>query len=169
MSVYATVRASQRETRCAIERQQERAQRRAAFQASLDPSASLRIYGCTLEPHVNPELHAATESMQSFVPLNGVGSDDNLVERFDGRVLLDEAVMKKTTTTAAKQSKSDTEVGVVHVASLPDVRLVRRRRRRRKRRRRRRTGRRRRRRTERRRRRRAGRGGGRGEGGGGGE
>ena len=71
-----------------LERQAERSQRRAAFlSAATDPLDALRINGHAAVAHVSAEQHASAESMRGFVPLHG--KRDNLVERFDGRVLLD--------------------------------------------------------------------------------
>jgi hypothetical protein len=47
----------------------------------------LTIEGRTCKTYKNADQHAATEAMEGLIPWNG--QQDNLIDRFDGRALLD--------------------------------------------------------------------------------
>jgi arginine/serine-rich splicing factor 16 len=52
-----------------------------------DPLQTLVIAGQSCKVHRNSELHAANENGDGLIPWNG--QQDNLIDRFDGRALLD--------------------------------------------------------------------------------
>lgn len=56
------------------------------LQAEL-PVNLLRIDGRSSSVKVHEELYQAVESMEGMIPMNG--QHDNLIDRFDGRALLD--------------------------------------------------------------------------------
>ena len=72
----------------------------------------LRIDGRSCSKIVNEEQYQAVQSMEGMIPMNG--QQDNLIDRFDGRALLDfyrEPVLSKQT-----RAKSDDQLELEEVS-----------------------------------------------------
>lgn len=67
----------------------KRAQRRAVFLAKRrgDPQQSIQVIGSRSRVYRDDGLYQATEDQQGLIPWNG--KQDVLIDRFDGRALLD--------------------------------------------------------------------------------
>jgi arginine/serine-rich splicing factor 16 len=70
-----------------------------------DPLQQLRIAGVKVKPVFDLAAHTATEANEGLLPWNG--KEDNLIDRFDGRALLD---FYREPPPRAPQPKTDDEL-----------------------------------------------------------
>jgi hypothetical protein len=76
-----------------------------ARQRQGDPLQQLRIAGVKVKPVFDLAAHTATEANEGLLPWNG--KEDNLIDRFDGRALLD---FYREPPPRAPQAKTDDEL-----------------------------------------------------------
>ena len=86
------------------------------LQAEL-PQNILRVDGRTSRMKRNQEQYSAIESKQGMIPWNG--QQDNLIDRFDGRALLD--FYKEPDAQSNRQRKTEDEVELEEVTALPPL------------------------------------------------
>jgi hypothetical protein len=70
-----------------------------------DPLQQLRMAGVKVKPVFDLAAHTATEALEGLLPWNG--KEDNLIDRFDGRALLD---FYRDAPPRAPQPKTDDEL-----------------------------------------------------------
>ncbi|MCO5607172.1 hypothetical protein L7F22_061365 [Adiantum nelumboides] len=87
--MWHEARRSERKVHDMMDAARRRAERRAVYLAKRrgDPQQSLRLVGTRCRVHHDPALYQATQDQQGLIPWNG--RNDNLIDRFDGRALLD--------------------------------------------------------------------------------
>ncbi|XP_062211472.1 uncharacterized protein LOC133912643 isoform X2 [Phragmites australis] len=87
--MWHEARRSERKVHDLMDAARRRAQRRAAFLARRrgDPQQALQVTGARCRVHRDDALYQATEDQQGLIPWNG--KQDILIDRFDGRALLD--------------------------------------------------------------------------------
>eukprot|EP00250_Pteridium_aquilinum_P010776 c19622_g1_i1 orf=322-1602(+) len=87
--MWHEARRSERKVHDMMDAARRRAERRAVYLAKRrgDPQQSLRLVGTRCRVHHDPALYQATQEQQGLIPWNG--RNDNLIDRFDGRALLD--------------------------------------------------------------------------------
>lgn len=87
--MWHEARRSERRVHDMMDAYRRRAERRAVFLAKRrgDPQQSLRLVGARCRIHHDPALYQATQDQQGLIPWNG--KEGNLIDRFDGRALLD--------------------------------------------------------------------------------
>ncbi|KAI5069174.1 hypothetical protein GOP47_0015475 [Adiantum capillus-veneris] len=87
--MWHEARRSERKVHDMMDAARRRAERRAVYLAKRrgDPQQSLRLVGTRCRVHHDPALYQATQDQQGLIPWNG--RSDNLIDRFDGRALLD--------------------------------------------------------------------------------
>ncbi|BAS84562.1 uncharacterized protein [Oryza sativa Japonica Group] len=87
--MWHEARKSERKVHDLMDAARRRAQRRAAYLARRrgDPHQSLQVSGARCRVHRDDALYQATEDQQGLIPWNG--KQDVLIDRFDGRALLD--------------------------------------------------------------------------------
>uniref|UniRef100_A0A0E0D1R4 Suppressor of white apricot N-terminal domain-containing protein n=1 Tax=Oryza meridionalis TaxID=40149 RepID=A0A0E0D1R4_9ORYZ len=88
-AMWHEARKSERKVHDLMDAARRRAQRRAAYLARRrgDPHQSLQVSGARCRVHRDDALYQATEDQQGLIPWNG--KQDVLIDRFDGRALLD--------------------------------------------------------------------------------
>ncbi|CAD6203933.1 unnamed protein product [Miscanthus lutarioriparius] len=87
--MWHEARRSERKVHDLMDAARRRAQRRAAYLARRrgDPQQALQVSGTRCRVHRDDALYQATEDQQGLIPWNG--KQDVLIDRFDGRALLD--------------------------------------------------------------------------------
>lgn len=87
--MWHEARRSEKKVHEIMDAARRRAQKRAIFLAKrrVDPQQTLRITGTRCRVHHDATVYQATEDQQGLIPWNG--KEDNLIDRFDGRALLD--------------------------------------------------------------------------------
>ncbi|KAG0586691.1 hypothetical protein M758_3G239300 [Ceratodon purpureus] len=87
--MWHEARRSEKKVHEIMDAARRRAQKRAIFLAKrrVDPQQTLRIVGTRCRVHHDATVYQATEDQQGLIPWNG--KEDNLIDRFDGRALLD--------------------------------------------------------------------------------
>ncbi|KAH7427728.1 hypothetical protein KP509_10G057000 [Ceratopteris richardii] len=87
--MWHEARRSERKVHDMMDAARRRAERRALYLAKRrgDPQQSLKLVGTRCRVHHDPALYQATQDQQGLIPWNG--RSDNLIDRFDGRALLD--------------------------------------------------------------------------------
>ncbi|KAK8940492.1 hypothetical protein KSP39_PZI010236 [Platanthera zijinensis] len=87
--MWHEARRSERKVHDLMDAARRRAQRRAVFLAKRrgDPQQSLQVVGSRCRVHRDEGLYKATQDQQGLIPWNG--KQDILIDRFDGRALLD--------------------------------------------------------------------------------
>lgn len=87
--MWHEARRSEKKVHEIMDAARRRAQKRAIFLAKrrVDPQQTLRIVGTRCRVHHDATIYQATEDQQGLIPWNG--KEDNLIDRFDGRALLD--------------------------------------------------------------------------------
>ncbi|KAF7048950.1 hypothetical protein CFC21_057590 [Triticum aestivum] len=87
--MWHEARRSERKVHDLMDGARRRAQRRYAYLARRrgDPHQSLQVSGARCRVHRDDSLYQATEDQQGLIPWNG--KQDILIDRFDGRALLD--------------------------------------------------------------------------------
>ncbi|XP_024388950.1 uncharacterized protein [Physcomitrium patens] len=87
--MWHEARRSEKKVHEIMDAARRRAQKRAIFLAKrrVDPQQTLRIVGTRCRLHHDATIYQATEDQQGLIPWNG--KEDNLIDRFDGRALLD--------------------------------------------------------------------------------
>lgn len=87
--MWHEARRSEKKVHEIMDAARRRAQKRAIFLAKrrVDPQQTLRITGTRSRVHHDATVYQATEDQQGLIPWNG--KEDNLIDRFDGRALLD--------------------------------------------------------------------------------
>ncbi|XP_072978069.1 uncharacterized protein [Typha angustifolia] len=87
--MWHEARRSERKVHDLMDAARKRAQRRAAFLAKRrgNPQQSLQVMGSRCRVHRDDGLYQATQDQQGLIPWNG--KQDILIDRFDGRALLD--------------------------------------------------------------------------------
>ncbi|XP_047090697.1 CLK4-associating serine/arginine rich protein-like [Lolium rigidum] len=87
--MWHEARRSEKKVHELMDAARRRAQRRAAYLARRrgDPHQSLQVSGARCRVHRDDALYQATEDQQGLIPWNG--KQDVLIDRFDGRALLD--------------------------------------------------------------------------------
>lgn len=74
----------------------------------------LRIDGRSCSVTVNGEQYHAVQGMEGMIPMNG--QHDNLIDRFDGRALLD--FYREPVTSKQARSKTDDQLELEEVCSM---------------------------------------------------
>lgn len=89
ITMWHEARRSEKKVHEIMDAARRRAQKRAIFLAKrrVDPQQTLRINGTRCRVHLDATIYQATEDQQGLIPWNG--KEDNLIDRFDGRALLD--------------------------------------------------------------------------------
>jgi len=87
--MWHEARRSERKVHDLMDAARRRAQRRAAYLARRrgDPQQALQVSGSRCRVYRDDALYQATEDQQGLIPWNG--KQDVLIDRFDGRALLD--------------------------------------------------------------------------------
>ncbi|KAK4766802.1 hypothetical protein SAY87_008444 [Trapa incisa] len=87
--MWHEARRSERKVHDMMDAARKRAQRRAVFLAKRrgDPQQSIQVVGSRCRTYRDDGLYQATQDQQGLIPWNG--KDDTLIDRFDGRALLD--------------------------------------------------------------------------------
>ncbi|GAB2282614.1 hypothetical protein Dimus_017153 [Dionaea muscipula] len=87
--MWHEARRSERKVHDLMDAARKRAQRRAVYLAKRrgDPQQSIQVLGNRCRIHRDDGLYRATEDQQGLIPWNG--KQDVLIDRFDGRALLD--------------------------------------------------------------------------------
>ncbi|XP_024381418.1 uncharacterized protein [Physcomitrium patens] len=87
--MWHEARRSEKKVHEIMDAARRRAQKRAVFLAKrrVDPHQTLRVVGTRCRVHHDATIYQATEDQQGLIPWNG--KEDNLIDRFDGRALLD--------------------------------------------------------------------------------
>uniref|UniRef100_A0A803KXX3 Suppressor of white apricot N-terminal domain-containing protein n=1 Tax=Chenopodium quinoa TaxID=63459 RepID=A0A803KXX3_CHEQI len=87
--MWHEARRSEKKVHDMMDAARKRAQRRALFLAKRrgDPQQSIQILGSRCRTYRDDGLYQATQDQQGLIPWNG--KEDNLIDRFDGRALLD--------------------------------------------------------------------------------
>ncbi|XP_020088125.1 CLK4-associating serine/arginine rich protein [Ananas comosus] len=87
--MWHEARRSERKVHDLMDAARKRAQRRAIYLAKRrgDPQQSLQVVGSRCRVHRDDGLYQATQDQQGLIPWNG--KEDILIDRFDGRALLD--------------------------------------------------------------------------------
>ncbi|GAB2227341.1 hypothetical protein Droror1_Dr00009159 [Drosera rotundifolia] len=87
--MWHEARRSERKVHDMMDAARKRAQRRAVYLAKRrgDPQQSIQVIGNRCKTHRDDGLYQATEDQQGLIPWNG--KQDILIDRFDGRALLD--------------------------------------------------------------------------------
>ncbi|KAL9261169.1 CLK4-associating serine/arginine rich protein-like protein [Drosera capensis] len=87
--MWHEARRSERKVHDMMDAARKRAQRRAVYLAKRrgDPQQSIQLIGNRCKTHRDNGLYQATEDQQGLIPWNG--KQDILIDRFDGRALLD--------------------------------------------------------------------------------
>ncbi|KAL2608449.1 hypothetical protein R1flu_027022 [Riccia fluitans] len=87
--MWHEARRSEKKVHELMDAARKRSERRALFLAKRrgDPHQSLRLVGMRCRMHHDAALYQATQDQQGLIPWNGKQS--NLIDRFDGRALLD--------------------------------------------------------------------------------
>ncbi|XP_011621326.1 CLK4-associating serine/arginine rich protein isoform X2 [Amborella trichopoda] len=87
--MWHEARRSERKVHDLMDAARKRAQRRAVFLAKRrgDPQQSLQVAGSRCRIHRDDALYQATQDQQGLIPWNG--QENVLIDRFDGRALLD--------------------------------------------------------------------------------
>ncbi|XVF59417.1 hypothetical protein PTKIN_Ptkin07bG0274200 [Pterospermum kingtungense] len=87
--MWHEARRSERKVHDMMDAARKRAQRRAIFLAKRrgDPQQSIQVIGSRCRIHRDDALYHATQDQQGLIPWNG--KQDVLIDRFDGRALLD--------------------------------------------------------------------------------
>ncbi|KAL3676389.1 hypothetical protein R1sor_026337 [Riccia sorocarpa] len=87
--MWHEARRSEKKVHELMDAARKRSERRALFLAKRrgDPHQSLRVVGTRCRMHHDAALYQATQEQQGLIPWNG--KENNLIDRFDGRALLD--------------------------------------------------------------------------------
>uniref|UniRef100_A0A7N0T9E1 Suppressor of white apricot N-terminal domain-containing protein n=1 Tax=Kalanchoe fedtschenkoi TaxID=63787 RepID=A0A7N0T9E1_KALFE len=87
--MWHEARKSEKKVHDMMDAARKRAQRRALYLAKRrgDPQQSIQVIGSRCRTYRDEGLYQATEDQQGLIPWNG--KEDNLIDRFDGRALLD--------------------------------------------------------------------------------
>ncbi|XP_024519082.1 CLK4-associating serine/arginine rich protein isoform X1 [Selaginella moellendorffii] len=87
--MWHEARRSEKKVHDIMDAARKRAERRAVFFAKRrgDPQQQLRITGTRCRMYVDQAMYQATQDQHGLIPWNG--KKDNLIDRFDGRALLD--------------------------------------------------------------------------------
>ncbi|PKI39430.1 hypothetical protein CRG98_040188 [Punica granatum] len=87
--MWHEARKSERKVHDLMDAARKRAQRRAVFLAKRrgDPQQSIQVIGSRCRMYRDDGLYQATQDQQGLIPWNG--KEDILIDRFDGRALLD--------------------------------------------------------------------------------
>ncbi|CAM8907908.1 unnamed protein product [Rhodiola kirilowii] len=87
--MWHEARKSEKKVHDMMDAARKRAQRRALYLAKRrgDPQQSIQVIGSRCRTYRDDGLYQATEDQQGLIPWNG--KEDNLIDRFDGRALLD--------------------------------------------------------------------------------
>eukprot|EP00271_Cylindrocystis_brebissonii_P022933 TRINITY_DN907_c0_g1_i2.p1 TRINITY_DN907_c0_g1~~TRINITY_DN907_c0_g1_i2.p1 ORF type:complete len:506 (+),score=97.46 TRINITY_DN907_c0_g1_i2:181-1698(+) len=87
--MWHEARRSEKKVHDMMDNAKKRAERRAAFLAKRrgDPSQGMRVVASKAKLHHDVAIYKATEEQQGMIPWNG--KPDILIDRFDGRALLD--------------------------------------------------------------------------------
>lgn len=104
--MWHEARRSEKKVHEIMDAARRRAQKRAIFLAKrrVDPQQTLRVVGTRCRVHHDATIYQATEDQQGLIPWNG--KEDNLIDRFDGRALLD---MIREYSAASSQPREKTE------------------------------------------------------------
>ncbi|GAY52393.1 hypothetical protein CUMW_141400, partial [Citrus unshiu] len=105
--MWHEARRSERKVHDMMDAARKRAQRRAVFLAKRrgDPQQSIQVIGSRSRVYRDDGLYQATEDQQGLIPWNG--KQDVLIDRFDGRALLD--FIREPTKHLHAQKKSEEE------------------------------------------------------------
>ncbi|XP_040242906.1 uncharacterized protein [Aegilops tauschii subsp. strangulata] len=106
--MWHEARRSERKVHDLMDGARRRAQRRYAYLARRrgDPHQSLQVSGARCRVHRDDSLYQATEDQQGLIPWNG--KQDILIDRFDGRALLD-FIRDSSSRSFQTQEKSEEE------------------------------------------------------------
>ncbi|XP_062215430.1 uncharacterized protein LOC133915986 [Phragmites australis] len=106
--MWHEARRSERKVHDLMDAARRRAQRRAAYLARRrgDPQQAIQVSGTRCRVHRDDALYQATEDQQGLIPWNG--KQDILIDRFDGRALLD-FIRDSSSRPFRVQEKSDEE------------------------------------------------------------
>ncbi|TYG94818.1 hypothetical protein ES288_A11G219000v1 [Gossypium darwinii] len=106
--MWHEARRSERKVHDMMDAARKRAQRRAIFLAKRrgDPQQSIQVVGSRCRIHRDDALYHATQDQQGLIPWNG--KQDILIDRFDGRALLD-FIREPGTRHFRNQEKSEEE------------------------------------------------------------
>ncbi|KAI0498526.1 hypothetical protein KFK09_019414 [Dendrobium nobile] len=106
--MWHEARRSERKVHDLMDAARRRAQRRAVFLAKRrgDPQQSLQVVGSRCRVHRDEGLYQAAQDQQGLIPWNG--KQDILIDRFDGRALLD-FIRDSSTRPFRAQQKSEEE------------------------------------------------------------
>ncbi|OVA15821.1 Suppressor of white apricot N-terminal domain [Macleaya cordata] len=106
--MWHEARRSERKVHDLMDAARKRAQRRAVFLAKRrgDPQQSLLVVGSRCRTYRDDGLYQATQDQQGLIPWNG--KQDILIDRFDGRALLD-FIRSSDSRNFRAQSKTDEE------------------------------------------------------------
>eukprot|EP00897_Mesotaenium_endlicherianum_P004672 jgi/Mesen1/4232/ME000022S03525 len=87
--MWHEARRSEKKVHEMMDLSKKRAERKAQFLARRrgDPNQTLRVVGLKCKVHHDVALYQATEEQQGLIAWNN--KEDNLIDRFDGRALLD--------------------------------------------------------------------------------
>ncbi|CAM8996105.1 unnamed protein product [Rhodiola kirilowii] len=87
--MWHEARKSEKKVHDMMDAARKRAQRRALYLAKRrgDPQQSIQVIGSRCKTYRDDGMYQATEDQQGLIPWNG--KEDNLIDRFDGRALLD--------------------------------------------------------------------------------
>ncbi|GMH14787.1 hypothetical protein Nepgr_016628 [Nepenthes gracilis] len=87
--MWHEARRSEKKVHDMMDAARKRAQRRAVYLAKRrgDPQQSIQVLGTRCRTYRDDGLYQASEDQQGMIPWNG--KQDNLIDRFDGRALLD--------------------------------------------------------------------------------
>lgn len=87
--MWHEARRSEKKVHDMMDAARKRAQRRAIFLAKRrgDPQQSIQVIGSRCRTYRDDGLYQATQDQQGLIPWNG--KEDILIDRFDGRALLD--------------------------------------------------------------------------------
>lgn len=105
--MWHEARRSEKKVHEIMDAARRRAQKRAIFLAKrrVDPQQTLRVVGTRCRVHHDATIYQATEDQQGLIPWNG--KEDNLIDRFDGRALLD--VIREYSSSAQQVPREKTE------------------------------------------------------------
>lgn len=106
--MWHEARRSERKVHDLMDGARRRAQRRYAYLARRrgDPHQSLQVSGARCRVHRDDSLYQATEDQRGLIPWNG--KQDILIDRFDGRALLD-FIRDSSSRSFQTQEKSEEE------------------------------------------------------------
>ncbi len=107
--MWHEARRSEKKVHEIMDAARRRAQKRAVFLAKrrIDPHQTLRVMGSRCRVHHDATVYQATEDQQGLIPWNG--KDDNLIDRFDGRALLDTIREFRKTQQHVEREKTEEE------------------------------------------------------------